>query len=53
MANRYVTEERKLQQFEYLENGKSFFDEMKIIFMIFEEIAFHKNKKSWARTNCK
>ena len=28
VGNRYVTEERKLQQFEYLEKEKSFFDEM-------------------------
>ena len=36
---------KKLQKFEYLENEKSFFDEIKIMFIIFEGLSFHKNKK--------
>ena len=33
-------EEEKLQKFEYLENKKSFLDEMKKFFAVFEELSF-------------
>ena len=45
MANRYVVEGKKLQKFEYLKNENSFFDEIKIMFMTFEGLSYHKNKK--------
>ena len=44
---------KKLQKFEYLENEKSIFDEIKIMFMIFEGLSFHNNKKLRAQTNFK
>ena len=36
----------EIQKFEYLENEKSFFDEIKSIFIVFEGLLFgEKNKK--------
>ena len=44
----------KLQKFEYLENEKSFLDEYKAFFVVFEGLLFvEKNKKKTADTSFK
>ena len=40
-------EGKKLQKFEYLYNEKSFLDEIKNIFHIFEGLSFDKKIKIW------
>ena len=40
-------EGKKLQKFEYLGNKKSFFDEIKNIFIVFEGISFDEKIKIW------
>ena len=37
---------KKLHKFEYLENEKSFVDETKIIFHVFEGLSFGKKNKN-------
>ena len=39
-------EEEKIQKFEYLENEKSFLDEMKKHFSVFEGLSFGEKKKN-------
>ena len=38
-------EEEKIQKFEYLENKKSFLDEIKTFFTVFEELSFGEKIK--------
>ena len=40
-------ERKKLQKFEYLENEKSFFDEMQKNFIVFEGLSFDEKMKIW------
>ena len=40
-------EGKKLQKFEYLENEKSFLDEIKHIFIVFEGLSFDQKIKIW------
>ena len=37
---------KKLQKIEYLEKKKSFFDEIKTFFIVFEELPFGKKNKN-------
>ena len=38
---------KKIQKFEYLENEKSFFDEIKTFFIVFEGLSFDEKIKIW------
>ena len=40
-------ERKKIQKFEYLENEKSFFDEIKTFFIVFEGLSFDEKIKIW------
>ena len=40
-------EGKKLQKCEYLENGKSFLDEIKTFFIVFEGLSIGENIKIW------
>ena len=40
-------EEEKMQKFEYLENEKSFLDEIKTSFTVFEGLSFGGKIKNW------
>ena len=40
MADREKREEKKIQKFEYLENERSFLDERKTFFKVFEGLSF-------------
>ena len=40
-------EGKELQKFEYLENEKSFFGEIKKIFIVFKGLSFGKKIKKW------
>ena len=44
-SGKFGKEGKKLQKFEYLENEKSFFDEIKNIFHIFERLSFGERVK--------
>ena len=40
-------EGKKLQKFEYLENEKSFLDEIKTFFIVFKGLSFGDKTKNW------
>ena len=40
-------EEETIQKFEYLEKGKSFLDETKNVFTVFERLSFGEKIKNW------
>ena len=42
-------EEEKLQKFEYLENEKSFLDEIKTFFTVFEGLSLGEKTKNWQK----
>ena len=44
-SGKFGKEGKKLQKFEYPENGKSFIDEIKIFFTVFEGLLFDEKKK--------